>query len=170
MQRVLNENYSMTSGSLWNYYRDEVNDSADKNENNFKIYNNKTIASKSFGYKTEIIGSTPNINNILDVEVAVPLKCLSSFWRSLDLQLINCEIKLDLRWTKNCVISEISRTPIVIGNPPVQEMATETTAATFQITNAKLYVPAVTLSIDDNIKFLENIRQGFKENKFLEQI
>ena len=38
----------------------------------------------------------------------------------------------------------------------------QTTGATFQINNAKLYVPVVTLSINDNIKFLENIKQGFK--------
>ena len=55
-----NNNYSITSGSLWNYYRDEVNDDADKNDvANKKINNNKTTASKSFVYKTKLIGSTP---------------------------------------------------------------------------------------------------------------
>ena len=55
-----NSNYSITSGSLWNYYRDEVNDDADKNDvANKKINNNKTTASKSFVYKTKLIGSTP---------------------------------------------------------------------------------------------------------------
>ena len=38
----------------------------------------------------------------------------------------------------------------------------QTAVTTFQINNAKLYVPVVTLSINDNITFLENIRQGFK--------
>ena len=73
-------NYSMTSGSLWNYYRDEINDGA--NENNVacdKINNNKTITSKSFEYKTKLIGKTPNNNNILDAKVVVSLKCLSNF-------------------------------------------------------------------------------------------
>ena len=46
----------------------------------------------------------PNNNNILDAEVAVLLKYLNNFWRSLDLPLVNCEIELDLGWTKNCVI------------------------------------------------------------------
>ena len=50
--------------------------------------------------KQKIIGSTPNDNNILDVEVVVPLKYLSNFWRSLDLLLINCEIELDLSCSK----------------------------------------------------------------------
>ena len=74
------DNFSITSGSLWNYYRDEVND--DANENNdacIKINDNKTITGKSFEYKTKLIGSTPNNNNILDTEFVVPLKYLSNF-------------------------------------------------------------------------------------------
>ena len=74
------DNFSITSGSLWNYYRDEVND--DANENNdacIKINDNKTITGKSFEYKTKLIGSTPNNNNILDTEFIVPLKYLSNF-------------------------------------------------------------------------------------------
>ena len=67
------ENYSLTSGSLWNYYSDEVNDSADVNENNFRIKDNKTTTSKSFEYKTKIIGSTSNNNNILDGKIVAPL-------------------------------------------------------------------------------------------------
>ena len=59
------DNYSMASGSLWNYYRDEINDDANENVNN--RINNKTKASKYFEYKTKLIGSTPNNdNNILD--------------------------------------------------------------------------------------------------------
>ena len=90
----------MTSGRLWNYYRHKINNEENKvdnnnNNNNNRINNNKTIRSKSFEYKTKIIGSMPNNNNILDAEV-VPLKYLSKFWRSLDLRLINCEIELDL--------------------------------------------------------------------------
>ena len=44
-------NYSMTSGSLWNYYRDEINDDANENASDNRINNNKTIRSKSFEYK-----------------------------------------------------------------------------------------------------------------------
>ena len=76
------DNCSMTSGSLWNYNRDEVNDDANENNDagNYRINNNKMTTSKSFR---------------LDVEV-VPLKYLSKFWRFLDLSLINCKIELDL--------------------------------------------------------------------------
>ena len=92
---------------------------------------------------------------------------MSNFWRFLDLPLVNCEIKLDFPWSKECIIFEISVTPEVTGdldaNPPVQPRpAIQTTVATIHINNAKLYVPVVMLSIDDNIKFLDKIKQKFK--------
>ena len=63
----------MTSESLWNYYRAEVNDDANENNAaNNRINNNKTITRKSFEYKTKLIGNMPNNNNILDAEVVVP--------------------------------------------------------------------------------------------------
>ena len=69
----------------------------------------------------------PNNNNILEAEIVVPLKYLSSFCRSLDLPLTNCGIELDLRMDKKlCNIS-------AVGDPPKQEVATATTGATFQI-------------------------------------
>ena len=154
----------MTSGGLWNYYSDEVNEDVNKNNaNNNRINNNKTVTRKSFEYKTKIIGRTPNSNNILDAKDVAPLKYLSNFWRSLDLTLINCEIELDLSWSKECIISEILITPRIPGNPdanpPVPVMAAiQTPAGTFQINNAKLYVPVVTLTINDNIIFLESIK------------
>ena len=80
------DNYSRTSGSLWNYHRNEINRSANENNgaNNYRINNNKTKTNKSFGYTTKTIGRTPNDNNILDEEVILPLKYLSNFWRSLN--------------------------------------------------------------------------------------
>ena len=74
-------NYSMTVSSFWNYYRDEVNDSANDNNhaNSFRINNSKTTTSKSFEYKTKLIESTPNNDCRLDVEVFLPLKYLSNF-------------------------------------------------------------------------------------------
>ena len=102
------DSYSMTSGSLWNYYRDEMNHFANGNNdaNNSGINNNKTATSKSFDYKTKLIGSTLNNDSRSDVEAVVQSKYL----RSLDLLLINCEIELDLSWSRYCVISETSRT------------------------------------------------------------
>ena len=85
---------------------------------------------------------------------------MSNFWRSLDLLLTNCEIEIDLSWSKECVISEISITPTIAGNLP--NSARQTTRVRFQINNVKLYVPVLTLSIYDDIKFLQNINQRFK--------
>ena len=76
----------MTSGSLWDYYRDEVNDDAyENNDAGYRINNNKTTTGKSFVYKTKITGSTPNHNNVLNTEVMALLKYPSNFLRSLDL-------------------------------------------------------------------------------------
>ena len=151
------DKYSMTSRSLCSYYRDEINDSAiGNNDDGIKMNNNITIKSKSFEYKTKRIGRAPDDNNTLDTEVIVSLTYLSNFWRFLDLPLINCEIELDLSWSKECIMSEISIVPEVRGDNPVA--AIQTTGTTFQINNAKLYVLVVTFSINDNIKFLENIR------------
>ena len=90
------------------------------------------IASKSIEYQTKLIGSTPNDNNILDAEVVVPLKYLSNFCVSLDLPLINYDVELDLRWSKNCIISEISGTLEVGKYNPAEAILT--TSETFQIT------------------------------------
>ena len=76
----------------------------------------------------------------------VPLKYLSKFWRTLELQLINCEINLILTWSANCVISN----------------AAKTQATTSTITDTKLHVPVVTLLIDDNAKHLKLLKSGFK--------
>ena len=91
--------------------------------------------------------------------------------------LINCETELNLRGKRNCIITEISRTFRSVHpdtDPGVHEITTQTTGAIFQINIAKLYVPVVTLSIDDNIKFLENIKQGPKRtisyNKYKSEI
>ena len=88
----------MTSGRLWNYYRDEMIDDANENNDagNYRTNNNNKTASKFFDFKTKIIGNTPADNNTLDTEFVVPLRYLSNYLRSLYLPLINCEIELDL--------------------------------------------------------------------------
>ena len=77
------------------------------------------------------------------VKMAVLLKYLSNFWRSLEMPLINCKIHLELNCTKDCVMSAIADT-------------------TFKITNTKLYVPIVTLSSKDNVKLVKLLEEGFK--------
>ena len=81
--------------------------------------------------------------------------------------IYHCKIELDLSWAKECIISEISIAPGIASNPranpPAQTVAArQTNGATFQINSAKLYVPVITMSINDDIKFLESTKQGFK--------
>ena len=104
-----------------------------------------------------MIGSNPNDNNTLNAERVVPLAYLSNFWRFTDLQLINCEIEPDFSWSKECIISDVYETPEVLANPNVNPpnpliQATSTSDGTFQINNGK-YVPVVTFSVTDRIKF-----------------
>ena len=74
-----------------------------------KTHNSKTVTSESFEYETKIIGRTSANNRTLDTEV--------SSWKSLNLTLTNCEIELDISWSKDCVKSKISRTSEVATNP-----------------------------------------------------
>ena len=91
------ENYSMTSVSLLNCYRDEINYDANENDNaNNKINNKKIMTRKFFEYKTKGIERTPDNINTLDTEIVVPLKYLSNSWRLINLLLMNCEVEVDL--------------------------------------------------------------------------
>ena len=82
------DNYSKTSGSLWQYYKDEPNDNL--------------ADSETFKSNVEITGKNPDNGNTKDVEIIVPLQYLSNFWRTLEMPLINCEINLILTWSKDC--------------------------------------------------------------------
>ena len=94
------KNYKKTTGSLWNYYRDEPNSSTDNNNVTHSILN-----SKSFDCKTNFIGSRTNNNLIKNIiKIVSPLKHLNNFWRSLNMSFINCEAELILTWSKNCVL------------------------------------------------------------------
>ena len=86
----------------------------------------------------------------------VPLKYLSNFWRALEMPLINCEVNLILTWSSECVLIATD----------IQNQA-----ATFEITDTKLYVPVVSLSTQENNKFFQQLKSGFKRvinwNKYL---
>ena len=85
------DNYSKTSESLWQYYKDEPNDNMTQSE--------------SFKSKIKITGKTPAAENTKDVKIIVPLKYLSNFWRTLKMPLVNCEVNLILTWSRGCVIT-----------------------------------------------------------------
>ena len=84
-----------TWGSYWRYYRDEP--ALTYNDNIIDFPNDK-YNSMSFKFKQQIKGQTRN-NGARDVKIKVPLTSLSSCWRTLEMQLINCEISLILIWS-----------------------------------------------------------------------
>ena len=130
--------YSKTSGSQWQYYKDGP--ALDNNVNiiDFPDGNDDTA---SFKFKQKVTGQTEN-SGTKDVEIMAPLKYLSNFWRTLEMTLINCEISLWLKCSRNCII--------VAGTAKNQN-------PTFQINDTKLYVPAVTLSTPENITLLKQL-------------
>ena len=100
------DNYSDTSGSLWQFKRDEV----PANNADLTIDN-----SQSFKYKAALLGKTANaVNNtnssVKDAKIVVPLKYLSNFWRSLEMPLINCKVYLKLNWIEDCILSSAGNT------------------------------------------------------------
>ena len=158
------KNYKKTIGSLYNYYRDELSDDAD--DNNFDHI--KVVNSHTFKYKNKIIRNTYDVhagtqgydvnkNGTQEVELAIPLKYLGNFWRALNIPLISCEVSLELKWDKNCIITSLEQRNIGGGNKD-----NAPTGATLSINDCKLYVPAVTLSKDEEIKLLTNLKSGFK--------
>ena len=93
-------NYSKTSVSLWQYYRDER---ALTNAGNLKKSHDGDNNNASFKFKQKITGKTAD-GGTKDVEIMVSLKKLSNFWRTLKMSLINCEIDLILTWSDKCVL------------------------------------------------------------------
>ena len=124
------DNYAKTTGSLWQYCKDVP---APNNNNNIVVFteNNTT---DSFKFEAKITGQTGN-NGAKNVEIMVPLKYLSNFWRTLEMPLINCEVNLILTWSSTCVL--------IATNAQIQN-------ATFAITDTKLYVPVKILSSFNN--------------------
>ena len=132
------DNYSDTSGSLWHFKRDE------QSMNDGSPANVTTADSSSFKYKSSFFKRLENDGSGIfkNVKIAVPLKYLRNFWRSLEMLIINCKTYLELNWSEDCVMPTI-------------------TDITFKIKNTKLYVPIVTLSSKDNAKLVKLLVSGF---------
>ena len=136
------DNYAKTTGSLWQYCKDIPA----RNNNNELVAFTENSLTDSFNFKEKITGQTGD-DGTKDVEIMVPLKYLSNFWRTLEMPLINCEVNLILTWSSTCVIFSTGDA---------------NQAATFAITDTKLYVPVVTLSTQENTKLLQQSKSGFK--------
>ena len=138
------DNYSDISASLWQFKRDEV----PANNADLTIDN-----SQSFKYKAALLGKTADaVNNtnssVKEAKIVVPLKYLSNFWRSLEMLLINCKVHLEINWIEDCILSSA-------GN-----------SAKFEITDAKLHVPIVTLSTKDSVNLTKQLSEGFKRSVY----
>ena len=139
------DNYSDSSGSLWGFKSDEVtNDANVTNDDN----------APWFKYKANLIDNTEANGTKKGVKIAVPIKYLSNFWRSIEMLLINCKVELSLKWVENCVL-----TTAEIG---ANADATGADSTTLDVTDAKFYVPVVTLSAEDNVKLVKLLKEGFK--------
>ena len=145
------DNYSKTSGNLWQYCKDIL---AINNDGNIIDFNGAN-ATDSFNFKTKITRQT-NDNGVINVEIMVPIKYFSKFWRTPEMPLINCEVNLILTWSAECVIFYTN----VRNQIP-----------TLTITETNLYASVVTLSTQNNAKLLPQLKSGFKRtirsNKYL---
>ena len=120
------KNYRKTVGSLYNYYRDELSD--DNNPNNFP--NTNVVNSTAFEHKNKITGNTYDVaggaaghdaNRVgkKEIELAIPLKYLGNFRRALNIPLISCEVSLELKWNKNCIITSLQQRQVDADPPAV---------------------------------------------------
>ena len=146
------DNYSRTSGILFQYCRDKpatnMNNNNNINNNNIEFVDfTDANLTDSCNLKVKLTSPT-NDNGTKNVEIMIPLKYLSNFWRTLEMPLINCEITLDLNWSEKSIMVATN---------------IENQGATFSITDTELYVPVVTLSTQDNAKLLQQLKSGFKK-------
>ena len=134
------------------------------------------LTSESFDYKASFKENGVTHDNLTknDVKIVIPLKHLSNFWRNLNIPLINCEVELILTWFKNCVLINKSARDADYYTDPIVYVIDNPEDATFQITDTKLYVPVVTLSKENDIKLLQQLKSGFKRtikwNKYRSQM
>ena len=89
---------------------------------------------------------------------------------SLNIPLINCEVELILTWSKNCYLADMKGRNPQFNNPVIVPPA----ELEFKITDTKLYVPVVSLSKENDIKLLKQLKSGFKRtikwNKYRSQM
>ena len=143
------DNYADSSGSLYQFKRDE--------SPMFALDN-----STPFRYKARLLGNATdadgNDRSLKTTKIVITLKYLSNFFRSLELPLINCKIHLELSWNNNCVMYGADT---YAGGDNVNNRET-----TFQITRTKLYVLIVTLSTKDNVNLTKQLNEGFKRSVY----
>ena len=151
------DNYADSSGSLYQFKRDEfpMNDAGNPNNVALDI-------STSFKYKASLLGKATdadgNDRSLKNTKIDSPRKYLSNFLRSLEMSLINCKIHLELNWNNNCVMYGADS---YAAGDNVNNRET-----TFQITSTKLYIPVVTSSTKDNVNLTKQLNEGFRRSVY----
>ena len=142
------DDYSDTSGSLWQFKRDE----SQADNPDLSVVNN-SLNSKSFKYKAALARKTKYVANdrnssVKNTKIVPPLKYPRNFWISLEMLLISCKVHLKLNWIEVCILSSIGD------------------SAKFNMTDAKLHVPMGTLSTTDNVNLTKKLSNGFRRSVY----
>ena len=152
--------YSETTGTLWFYSKDGATNF--NNDNNLWLAISNDDNFKYFKYKAKLLGNTEAEvanGNFRNATVAVPVKYLSYFWISFEIPLINCNVKLKIKWTKCCVLSLAANENNINENANVNN-------SIFNIKERKLYAPLVTLSARDNEKLSKRLSKAFEKSVY----
>ena len=178
------KNFRKTTGSFWNYYPDiPGSEHVVNNERTRIFYPISSGYSKIFNDKTKLVGTLPDGEDELEnIKIVVSLKNLSNFMFNLNFLMINAEIELILKWTKDCVLTEKATReakPLI----PAQGDNAEVPAVPainlpsdlkFSVTDCKIYVPVVTLQTKYQNQLYKELKTGisidFKWSKYRSQM
>ena len=145
------DNYSETTGILYKYCKDVT---AVNNDDIISAFNANSDTNRSFIHKRKITSKTSN-DGIKNVEIMIPFKHVSIFWRTFEMSLINCETNFDLNWSS-----------VIVANN-ADEATTFSIVVVFEFEFYLVWISilstsVVTSSTQDNVKLLEQLKSGFK--------
>ena len=169
------KNYRKTTGSLWNYYRDEPNNlplvsnppafnyNAEPKQI-LSLLNTKAVLQEKHQMQIKKTVKTLNKEKQRLRKIVKLLFQFKQFWRSLDMALINCEVSLTLTWFENSILTDITTQTAraAQGDNPARPATGAPANATLKITETKLHVSVVTLSTENDKRLLKQLRTGFK--------
>ena len=142
------DNYAESSGTLWQYKRDEqimivAGNPDNVTENGSSSFKYKSGLLKDLTSRDVVANGNPDIaaahKLFANAKIVVPVKYLSNVFRSLEMPLVNTKIHLELNWNKKSITTDAAG------------------AKTFQITSTKLYVPIVNLPFKESVKLKKQL-------------
>ena len=154
------ENYNKTTGSMYGFVRDEPP------TGNAGLWTSNEMLEKfkNHGGVTTVTDAANQNKEITEQQILVPFTYLSTFFRSLEMPLINCEIELQLTWSNKCVLGYTHDNNATLrGNPGATGEGANNVKVSFQITDTKTYIPVVTLRSIESEKLLRKLERGFSK-------